>query len=109
MLLGEKGVDKLYFKINGDKPIPKEMLNYQKLIAKHFNFRREIIPMFPDDELKKLIMPVTLFVGGKDVMLHSDKTAKRLEDLLGHANINFIHEEGHSIINQGNKIREFLS
>lgn len=34
-------------------------------------------------------MPVALFVGGKDVMLHSRKTAKRLGALLGHANINF--------------------
>ena len=47
--LGEKGIYRLYYKINGDKPIPEVMLNYQKLIAKHFNFRREIIPIFSDD------------------------------------------------------------
>lgn len=73
MLLGEKGIDKLYYKINGNKPIPKEMLIYQKLIAKHFNFRKVTIPIFSDDELKKLTIPVSLFVGGKDVMLHSQK------------------------------------
>ncbi|RDY27702.1 alpha/beta hydrolase [Romboutsia weinsteinii] len=109
MLLGEKGIDKLYYKINGDKPIPEVMLNYQKLIAKHFNFRREIIPIFSDDELMKLTMPVALFVGGKDVMLYSEKTAKRLESLLDHANINLIHDEGHSLVNQGDEIREFLN
>lgn len=109
MLLGEKGIDKLYYKINGNKPIPQEMLDYQKLIAKHFNFRREIIPLFSDDELIQLTMPIVLFVGGKDVMLHSEKTAKRLESLLGHANINFIHDEGHTLVNQGDEIREFLN
>lgn len=109
MLLGEKGIDKLYYKINGDKLIPEVILNYQKLIAKHFNFRRENIPLFSDDEIMKLKMPVALFVGGKDVMLHSKKTAKRLESLLGHANINFIQDEGHSLVNKGDEIREFLN
>lgn len=107
-LFGEKGIDKLYYKINGDKLIPEIMLNYQKLIAKHFNFRRVTIPMFTDDELRKLMMPVALFVGGKDVMLHSERTAKRLGSLLKHAKINFIPDEGHSIVNQGNEIRKFL-
>lgn len=108
-IFGEKGIDKLYYKINGDKPIPEIMLNYQKLIAKHFNFRKVTIPIFTDNELRKLTMPVALFVGGKDVMLHSEKTANRLGSLLNHAEINFIQEEGHSIVNQGNEIRKFLN
>ena len=108
-LFGEKGIDKLYFIIYGDKTIPEIMLNYQKLISKHFNFRKVTIPIFSDNELRKLTMPVALFVGGKDVMLHSEKTANRLGSLLNHAEINFIQEEGHSIVNQGNEIRKFLN
>lgn len=108
-LFGEKGIDKIYYKINGNKPIPEKMFNYQKLIGKHFNFRKEVIPLFSDDELTDLKMPVALFVGGKDIMLHSDKTAKRLESLVAHANINFIPDEGHSLVNQGDEIREFLN
>ena len=107
-LFGEKGINRLYYKINGDKPIPEIMLQYQKLIAKYFNFRKGTIPIFSDQELSKLTMSVALFVGGKDIMLHSEKTAKRLERLLGHAKINFLAEEGHSIVNQGDKVREFL-
>lgn len=109
MMFGEKGIDKLYCKVNGDKPMPKIMLDYQKLIAKHFNFRKEVIPLFSDDELKKLTMPVSLFVGAKDVMFYSEKTAKRLGLLIDHAKINFIADEGHSIVNQGDEIREFLN
>lgn len=109
MLLGERGIDKLYYKINGNKLIPQEMLNYQKLIAKHFNFRKEVIPLFTDNELIKLTMPIALFVGGKDIMLHSKITVKRLESLLRHANINLIHNEGHSLVNQGDEIRKFLN
>lgn len=108
-LFGEKGIDKLYYKINGDKLIPETMLNYQKLIAKHFNFRRVTIPLFSDDELRKLTMPVALFVGGKDIMLNSKKTATRLGSILEQAKINFLNEEGHSIVNQGDDIRQFLN
>ncbi|WP_272876228.1 hypothetical protein [Metaclostridioides mangenotii] len=42
-------------------------------------------------------------------MLHSKITAKRLESLLGHAIINLIHNEGHSLVNQGDEIRKFLN
>lgn len=109
MLFGEKGLDKIYYKINGNKPIPEIMFNYQKLIAKHFNFRKVVIPLFTDHELATLKMPVALFVGGKDIMLHSRKTAKRLKLFVRHAEINYITEEGHSIVNQGQEIRKFLN
>ena len=108
-LLGEKGIDKLYYKINGDQPIPEEMLKYQKLIGKNFNYRRETIPIFSDDELKLLTMPAVLFVGLKDIMLYSDKTARRLESLLPQAEINILNEAGHSNINDVDKIITWLN
>lgn len=107
-ILGEKGIDKLYCKVNGDKPMPKIILDYQKLIGKHFNFRKEIIPLFSDEELKKLTMPIALFVGAKDIMFYSEKTANRLKSIATHAKINLIENEGHSLVNQGDCIREFL-
>ncbi|KIE45235.1 putative carboxylesterase domain protein [Clostridium argentinense CDC 2741] len=84
------------------------MLKYQKLIEKNFNYRREIIPVFSDEELKKLTMPIELFVGEKDIMLHSLKIAKRLENLLPHANRNILLGAGHSIANLADKISTFL-
>lgn len=109
MLLGEKGMDRLYAKVNGNKSIPEVMLKYQKLIGKSFNYRRETIPLFSDSELKRLSMPTILFVGGKDVMFHSEKTAKRLGDLLPHANINVLPEAGHTLINLTDRISAFLA
>jgi pimeloyl-ACP methyl ester carboxylesterase len=108
-ILGEKGIDKLYYKVNGNQPIPEEMLKYQKLIGKHFNYRRESIPIFSDNELKLLTMPTVVFVGAKDIMLHSDKTARRLSSLLPHAEINLLPEAGHSNVNDISKIIELLN
>lgn len=108
MLLGKKGVDKLYRKVNGDQPIPDVVLKYQKLIGENFNFRREVIPLFSDSELKRLSMPVLLFVGGKDIIFHSGQTAERLGKTVPHANINVLPRAGHLLINLEDKIIEFL-
>ncbi|KEQ26848.1 alpha/beta fold hydrolase [Paenibacillus tyrfis] len=108
MLLGERGKDKLYVKVNGNRAIPEAMLKYQKLIGKSFNYRREQIPLFADDELKRLTMPVVLFVGAKDIMLHSAKTAKRLGSLLPHAQINILPDAGHTLTHLAAQIIPFL-
>ncbi|NOW90179.1 pimeloyl-ACP methyl ester carboxylesterase [Clostridium beijerinckii] len=108
-ILGEKGIDKLYYKVNGNQLIPEEMLKYQKLIGKSFNYRKETIPVFSDNELKLLTMPTVLFVGAKDIMLHSDKTARRLGNLLPHAQINISPKAGHSNVNDVNKIIEWFN
>jgi pimeloyl-ACP methyl ester carboxylesterase len=47
-------------------------------------------------------------VGEKDIMLHSEKTAKRLGDLLPHAKVNVIPEAGHVLINLTNSIVGFI-
>lgn len=107
-IFGEKGIDKLYYKVNGNQPIPEEMLKYQKLIGKNFNYRREKIPIFSDNELKQLTMPIVLFVGAKDIMLYSNKSARRLGGLLPHAEINIYAEAGHSNVNDVNKIIAWL-
>jgi pimeloyl-ACP methyl ester carboxylesterase len=107
-LLGEKVVNRLFRRVNGNQNIPDIILKYQKLIGENFNYRREIIPLYYDSELKRLVMPTILFVGEKDVMFHSAETAKRLENLLPHANINIIPGAGHALIKLTSKIIEFI-
>lgn len=107
-LFGEKGTEKLYLKINGGRKLPERMLELQKLIKKGFRYRMEEIPIYRDDEIKRLSMPVALFAGGKDIMLHSDKTADRLHKLLPHSDINVLPGEGHSITRLSDEIISFL-
>ena len=108
LLLGEKGVERLYRKVNGGKPIPKEMMDYQKLLGKNFNFRREQIPLFADTELSRLTMPSLLFVGRKDVMFHSLKTAQRFRNLVPNAKVTVLQEAGHTLIGLADDILTFL-
>ena len=108
LLLGEKGVELLYRKVNGGKPIPQEMMDYQKLIGKNFNFRREQVPFFSDAELTQLTMPSALFVGLKDVMFHSQKTAQRYRRLVPNAKVTVLQEAGHTLIGLVDDILSFL-
>lgn len=108
MLQGDKGLDKLFKKINGGEDMPEEILSYQKLIANNFNFRRETVPIFSDEELKRLTMPVCLLVGEKDIMLDSNSTADRMKKLLPNAEVEMLLGEGHTIVTFGDDIRKFL-
>jgi pimeloyl-ACP methyl ester carboxylesterase len=106
MLFGEKGIRKLLEMINGNANIPEKIFKYQILIGKNFNTRKEPIPIFSDDEIRRLTMPVFLFVGAKDIMLHSLETADRMKKLVPNTRINILPEGGHSIINQTDAILE---
>ncbi len=106
---GEAGVNELFMKINGDNPIPEDILNYNKLIAACFNSRQETIPIFSDEELKRLTMPCSLFVGKKDIMLNSEETIDRLNQLVPHTEINLLPEKGHSLYGLSDDIIKFIN
>jgi pimeloyl-ACP methyl ester carboxylesterase len=106
MLFGEKGRRKLFKIINGNDDMPEIFFKFQTLIGKNFNTRKEPIPIFSDDEMRRLIMPVFLFVGTKDIILHSMETAERMKKLVPNARINILTDGGHSIINQTDTIFE---
>jgi pimeloyl-ACP methyl ester carboxylesterase len=74
----------------------------------NFNYRREVIPLFSDNEIKRLTMPTILFMGEKDIMFRSAKTANRLENLLPQGKINIIPGAGHVLINLTNNIIPFI-
>lgn len=105
---GEEGVNELFCMINGEKPIPEIMLNYQKLIASVFNVRQETVPIFSDEELGHLIMPSLLMVGEKDIMLNSLETAERYKKQVLNSDIVVLPEAGHSLVGLSKEIIDFL-
>jgi len=108
LLLGEKGREKVSRLVYGNQTIPKEASDNVKIIARHFYFRNESVPIFTDSELSSLTMPILLIAGEKDVMLDSRKTIDRLSSLLPDANVKLLPDHGHVIINQTTHILPFL-
>lgn len=105
---GEEGINELFRMINGDKPLPEVMLNYQKLIAAVFNSRMEVVPLLTDEQLRQLAMPSLLIIGAKDIMLNSSETAARYGQLLPDSQILILPDAGHSLTGLSGQITGFL-
>lgn len=109
MLQGDKGYDRLSILVNGGSAIPAEAKEYTKLISKQFHLRSEQVPVYTDDQLKQLTMPVLVYAGDKDVLLNSAETITRIDRLLPHAKAKLLPGYGHVLIGFKKEITEFLS
>jgi len=88
------------------RPAPPQFADYMSLVFKHFLPRRERLPVFGDDALERLTMPVLAIVGGRDAMLDSHETKRRLEQ--AGASVVLLPEAGHGLRGQTARILEFL-
>jgi pimeloyl-ACP methyl ester carboxylesterase len=66
------------------------------------------LPTFSDAALQRLTMPVMAIVGGKDVLMDSAETRRRLERNVPHVEVRYHPEAGHFILRQTTPILEFL-
>ncbi len=89
-------------------PAMQHFIDFVTLIHEHFRPRRVRLPVFSDDALKRLTMPLMAIVGGKDVLFDSAETKRRLESNVPHAEIRYLAEAGHMIPGQTAPILEFL-
>ena len=78
------------------------------LIGRTIRQRVVRIPRLSDEELERLRMPLLTIVGGKDVLIDSVETRRRLAKSAPHAEVVFLPEARHSIFGQSGKILEFL-
>ena len=108
MLLGRWGRDRILRLVNGNQEVPIEAVEYSRLIADSFNPIMETMPIFSDEDLCRLTMPVLLIAGGQDVLLDSRKTVERMQALLPGANLRFLPDAGHVLINLAGQIEPFL-
>jgi pimeloyl-ACP methyl ester carboxylesterase len=112
-LLGTWGSRKAREAILGQTPasLPpaiQAMVDLMSLI--HDNFRPRLVkmPIFRADHLKRLTMPVMAILGGKDVLLDSVATKRRLERTVARVDVHYFPEAGHFIPGQTQAILKFL-
>jgi len=89
-------------------PAIRKFLEFVALIFENFHPRMEELPIFSDDLLRRLGMPVLAIVGGKDELLDSAETRQRLELHVPHAEVHYLPEAGHLLRGQTTPILEFL-
>jgi pimeloyl-ACP methyl ester carboxylesterase len=89
--------------------VPKPVEDFLGLIFRNFTPRRDPIPPASDEELKRLKMPIAIFLGGEDALIDSADTRRRAQTLLPQAEIDFDPEIGHFIPTPTARIVDFLS
>lgn len=90
----------------GEHSLPKEVLDFMNLIAASYDPIQEL-PVFPDDQLLQLNMPVLFIDGEEDVIIDAQKSAQRLSRLIP-AQIELIPGGGHVVLNAMDFIGPFL-
>ncbi len=108
MFLGKKGTEKLNKILFGDTKIPEEALAFGRLISKHYIPRPFKAPVFSDEALAKLTMPV-LYVGGdKDALFRSRQCASKLKTIAPSADTRVLAGVHHTLINMADDIATFI-
>lgn len=84
------------------------MTDHVLLVQRHFRPRREALPIFDDDTLRALTMPVLVIAGARDAVLDSHETRRRLARTTPHATVRLLPGVGHFPAAQAAPIHEFL-
>jgi pimeloyl-ACP methyl ester carboxylesterase len=110
MLFGERGRRKALSLALGTR---RENANpqaeaYVLSVFREFRPRREVLPVFGDERLRQLTMPVLLIVGARDAMLDSRGTVARMTRAVPKLVVHDLPESGHLIVGQTQTIATFL-
>jgi pimeloyl-ACP methyl ester carboxylesterase len=86
----------------------EEDLGLASLTFKHFKPRTSKMPIFSDQSLSQLAMPILMLFGDSDQLIHADKSIRRLKQLVPQAKIEILPDTGHLIVGQTARILKFL-
>ncbi|WP_169987522.1 alpha/beta fold hydrolase [Microbispora sp. H10836] len=108
---GERGRRRLLTMVMGGATPDARLaayLDYATQISRHFRPRRQRLPVFGDDALGGLTMPVLVILGGRDVMLDSRDTERRMRHLVRHATLRYLPDAPHGLRGHAEPILAFL-
>lgn len=88
--------------------LPKEVLEFIMLIFQGYNPITDELPIFTDEKIERLTMPLLFVAGEADVMLDTAAAAQRLGQLVPGAEIHLLPGIGHMITNALGYVLPFL-
>ncbi len=108
LLLGKRGIRSINRIVVSRQSIHPEALAFMDLILTHLRPRLDPAPVFSDDELRRLSMPVLLIGGEQDAILDCHALAARLQKHLARLEVHLLPETGHALVNVAHLIAPFL-
>lgn len=109
LLLGRWGAKRVNRMLFGDQPVPEEADEFIVLMLTYFKPRTGVLPIFSDEELGRLTMPVLFLGGTRDVIRDSEKNAARLRELVPDLTVKIIPGAGHVLLDTRDHIIPFLA
>jgi pimeloyl-ACP methyl ester carboxylesterase len=79
------------------------------LILSSYRPRRDRLPIFTDDQLRDLTVPLLVIAGAKDRMLDAQATARRIQRLIPAAIVTLLPDTGHVPTGYVKYVHEFLT
>ena len=89
-------------------PAIEAFMGFIALIHEHFRPRMAKLPVFRDESLRHITIPVLAIVGAHDVMLDSAATKQRLERTVPKAEVTMLPDAGHVIVGHTGRVVKFL-
>ncbi|RAV21201.1 hypothetical protein DQG23_11090 [Paenibacillus contaminans] len=86
-----------------------EDLTFASLTFKYFKPRTAKMPLFSNQSLYQLTMPIYMLFGDSDQLIPASKSINRLKQFAPQAKIELLPDTGHLIINQADRILKFLN
>lgn len=113
LLLGAWGARRMRELVFGPSPgeppaAVRPLVELMTLIGRTIRPRIVRIPRLGDAEMRRLTMPMLVVIGGRDVLIDSADTRRRLQRLAPHAEVRFLPEARHFIPGQTGVIQAFL-
>lgn len=107
-ILGDNGKKAMNNAIYYKTAVPDEVIAFQSLVAAHFNPLMEPLPIFTDDQIRNISVPLQFFGGDHDGLIDSVRTAKRIKANYPSADIHILKDTGHVILDQFENIFSFF-
>jgi pimeloyl-ACP methyl ester carboxylesterase len=92
-----------------ESPDLEKGLAFTMLINKHFKPRTAKLPIFTEEALSKLTMPILIICGEHDQLIPGKKSISRLKQVAQQAETELLPNTGHVVINQAERIIRFLT
>jgi len=107
-LLGKWGSDRTQRLVFGGREVPPPVLEFGRLVARHYRPPLERPRVFSDAELGRLQMPIQFFAGTRDALVRAAESAHRLERVVPQAEVHLLEGEGHAVLGRAEQILSFL-
>ncbi len=108
-MLGRPGARAINRMVFGNQPVDATAMQFMNTIMSNFRPRLDKQPMFSDEELGRLTMPVLLIAGEKDAILPSRKIVERMRKLVPHLEARLLSDTGHVLYGIASSISPFLT